>query len=59
MIPRYKRKEISEIWEPKNKFNIWLHIELLICEALAEKGQIPKKSFQVIKKKSSFQHRSN
>ncbi len=54
MIPRYKRKEISEIWEPKNKFNIWLHIELLICEALAEKGQIPKKSFKIIKDKAAF-----
>ena len=29
MIPRYKRKEISKIWEPENKFNIWLKIELL------------------------------
>ena len=48
MIPRYKRKEISEIWEPKNKFNIWLKIELLICEALSHRGDIPKNSFKNI-----------
>ena len=30
MIPRYSRKEISEIWEPKNKFKIWLKIEILL-----------------------------
>ncbi len=54
MIPRYKRKEISEIWEAENKFKIWLKIELLICEALAEKNKIPKKSLAVIKEKASF-----
>ncbi len=54
MIPRYKRKEISEIWEPKNKFNIWLQIELLICEALYHKGVIPKNSFRNIKEKARF-----
>ena len=34
MIPRYSRKEISKIWEAKNKYQIWLDIEILICEAL-------------------------
>ena len=54
MIPRYKRKEISEIWEPSNKFNIWLKIELLICEALSQNGLIPKKSLKIIKERASF-----
>jgi len=54
MIPRYKRKEISEIWESENKFRIWLKIEILICEALAKKGTIPKRSLEVIKKKAKF-----
>mgnify|MGYP001223271577 CR=1 FL=1 len=54
MIPRYKRKEISKIWEPNNKFSIWLEIEILICEALAEKGKIPKKSLMSIKKNAKF-----
>ena len=54
MIPRYKRKEISKIWEPENKFNIWLKIELLICEALSNRGDIPKDSFKTIKKNARF-----
>ncbi|QIT36054.1 adenylosuccinate lyase [Wolbachia endosymbiont of Brugia pahangi] len=41
MIPRYSRKEISAIWEENNKFNIWLKIEKLACEAQAKLGVIP------------------
>ncbi|NUY39253.1 adenylosuccinate lyase [Wolbachia endosymbiont of Litomosoides brasiliensis] len=41
MIPRYSRKEISAIWEENNKFNIWLEIERLACEAQAKLGVIP------------------
>lgn len=41
MIPRYSRKEISSIWEEKNKFNIWLKIEKLACEAQAKLKVIP------------------
>ena len=44
MIPRYSRKEISKIWEPKNKYQIWLDIEILICEALNKYGKIPDSS---------------
>ncbi len=54
MIPRYTRKIISEIWEPNNKFQIWLDIEILICEALSKKGQIPVKALQSIKKNAKF-----
>lgn len=35
MIPRYSRKEMSSVWEEKNKFTIWLAIEKLACEAQA------------------------
>jgi len=41
VIPRYSRKEMSSIWEENNKFNIWLKIEKLACEAQAELGVIP------------------
>ena len=54
MIPRYSRKEISEIWEPKNKFKIWLKIEILICEALNKLGKVHTKSLKVIKEKAKF-----
>ena len=54
MIPRYSRKEISEIWKPQNKFKIWLEIEILICEALNKLGKVPTKSLKVIKEKAKF-----
>ena len=54
MIPRYSRKEIRKIWEPENKFKIWLDIEIAICEALENKGIIPKKALKNIRTNSSF-----
>ena len=53
MIPRYSRNKLKEIWDPHNKFSIWLQIELLICEAQQKLGNIPK-SLDNIKKYSSF-----
>lgn len=41
MIPRYSRKEMSSIWEENNKFNIWLKVERLACEAQAKLGVVP------------------
>ena len=54
MIPRYSRNKLKEIWDPHNKFSIWLQIELLICEAQQKLGNIPKKSLDNIIKYSSF-----
>ena len=54
MIPRYSRNELQNIWNPQNKFNIWLRIELLICEAQEKLGYIPSKSLKNIKKKAKF-----
>lgn len=55
MIPRYSRKEISKIWEPKNKYKIWLKIEILVCEAHYQLGNIPKSAINNIKNKAKFQ----
>ena len=41
MIPRYTRQEMARIWTDDNKFEKWLHIEILACEAFAEMGEIP------------------
>ena len=52
MIPRYSRKEITEVWDPKNKFQIWLNIEILICEALNKYGKIPNSALKNINTES-------
>lgn len=54
MIPRYSRPEMSRIWEPENKFKIWLEIELLAAEAWTELGRIPKGVVAGIRKKAKF-----
>ncbi|HXV20272.1 MAG TPA: adenylosuccinate lyase, partial [Desulfuromonadales bacterium] len=54
MIERYTRKEMARIWEPENRFRIWLEIETLACEAQAELGVIPKEAVQTIRAKGNF-----
>ena len=54
MIPRYSLPEMASIWEPNNKFKIWLKVEVLACEALAKRGEIPKSALKDIQEKSDF-----
>lgn len=54
MIPRYTRPEMARIWTDQRKFETWLDIELMACEALAELGQVPKEAVREIKEKSRF-----
>jgi len=54
MIERYTRPEMGAIWTEENKFQKWLDVELAVCEAQAEIGQIPQDALQRIKEKSGF-----
>lgn len=54
MIPRYTRPDMAKIWEPENRFRIWLEIETLACEAQAQLGVIPKEVIPVIREKGNF-----
>src|SRR6202162_5150872 len=45
---------MRDIWADQRKFQIWLEIELLACEAMAELGQIPKKDADEIRKRAGF-----
>ena len=54
MIPRYSRQEMSKIWEPQNRFQKWLDVEIAACEAWAKLGKIPKQSLSIIKKRAKF-----
>jgi adenylosuccinate lyase len=54
MIPRYTRPEMAAIWEPENRFKIWLEIETLACEKMADLGIIPKEAVKVIREKGDF-----
>ena len=54
MIDRYSRPEMRKIWSDERKFQIWLEIEMLACEAMAELGQIPKADAAEIRKRARF-----
>ncbi len=45
---------MRKIWSDERKFQIWLEIEVLACEAMAELGQIPKKDVAEIRKRARF-----
>lgn len=53
MIERYSRAKMAKIWEAQSRFDKWLRVELLVCEAMAKEGMIPQKSLDNIKKKAS------
>jgi adenylosuccinate lyase len=55
MIPRYARPAMSRIWEDQNRFQIWLDIEILACEAQAELGVIPREAVETIRAKAGFE----
>jgi len=54
MIPRYTRPEMGKVWTDQRKFETWLQIELLVCEALAELGEIPAEAAREIREKAKF-----
>jgi len=54
MIPRYTRPLMGKIWEDQFKFETWLKIEILACEARYNLGQIPKEDLEEIKSKAKF-----
>jgi adenylosuccinate lyase len=54
VIARYSRQAMRELWSDQRKFEIWLEIETLACEAMAELGQIPKEDAAEIRKRARF-----
>lgn len=54
MIARYTRPEMGKIWEDQNRYQVWLQIEILACEAQAELGVIPQQALKVIREKAAF-----
>jgi len=53
MIPRYALPEMTAIWEPANRFALWLKIEVLAAEAWAELGQVPPDALAEIQAKTA------
>ena len=54
MIERYSRPQMRQLWSEERKFEIWLEIETLACEAMAELGQIPQADAEEIRQRARF-----
>lgn len=54
MIERYTRPEMGNIWTEQNKYEAWLEVEILACEAWAELGEIPKEDVKVLRENATF-----
>ena len=54
MISRYSRAPMRDLWSEERKFAIWLEIEVLACEALADLDLIPKEDAKTIRAKARF-----
>ena len=50
MIERYSRPRMKKIWSDENKFDLWLRVEIAVCEAWLALGEIPKEAITKIRK---------
>ncbi len=49
MIERYALPDMTEIWSERTKLDKWLKVELAVCEAWAELGEIPAESMDKLR----------
>ncbi|HXM55440.1 MAG TPA: adenylosuccinate lyase [Candidatus Dormibacteraeota bacterium] len=52
MIERYTPPRLKEVWSDRRRFELWLQIEILACEAWSELGQIPAEALPRIRSAS-------
>jgi adenylosuccinate lyase len=45
---------MTKIWSPENRYQKWLDVEILACEAMAKLGKIPKSALKNIKENVSI-----
>ena len=41
MIERYTRPEMGRVWSERRKIDLWLAVELAVCEAWHRRGRVP------------------
>ncbi|MFW6103208.1 MAG: adenylosuccinate lyase [Chloroflexota bacterium] len=49
MIERYSRPEMKRIWSDETKFDLWLKVEIAVCETWAELGRVPAEDMEKIR----------
>ncbi|MBI2080177.1 MAG: adenylosuccinate lyase [candidate division NC10 bacterium] len=54
MIGRYSRPAMARLWEDRTRFDLWLRIEVLACEAWAKLGEIPAEALRAIQERAGY-----
>ncbi len=54
MIERYTLPRMQKIWSDDHRFEVWLQVEMLVLEALAELGLVSREDFERIQGKVKF-----
>lgn len=54
MLERYTLPEMKVLWSPEHRFQKWLELEILACEAWAKLGRIPAEAVQEIRARARF-----
>lgn len=54
MIERYSLPEMAAVWEEEARFRYWLRVELAVCRARAELGEIPAEEVEELAAKADF-----
>jgi len=54
LIERYTLPEIGVLWTEEAKYRAWLRVELAVCQARAELGEIPSEEVEELAEKADF-----
>jgi adenylosuccinate lyase len=54
LIERYTLPEIGVVWTEEAKYRAWLKVELAVCRARAELGEIPAEEIEELAEKADF-----
>ncbi|MCX8026675.1 MAG: adenylosuccinate lyase [Thermodesulfovibrionales bacterium] len=54
MIQRYTLQRMGNLWSLENKYRKWLEVEIAVCEAWAEFGEISQSDLEIIKSRADF-----
>jgi adenylosuccinate lyase len=58
MIPRYTRPAMGAVWSDEHRMQLWLNVELAVCEAWTDIGVIPADDMAAIRQASVQADRS-
>ena len=53
MIDRYSRPEVAALWSDASRFELWLRVELAVCEAMESAGQVPAGTTTAVRAKAA------